>query len=258
VCAGSFLAEFDSLWGLKRKAFSLIDSIRLAAGVHFCLSQGHGIFLDLKHDMYSAIPVPGSARAAGAAEAFGALEDALLCHRDMLLSEGLVTEGDESGRALDASFMIERPHINIFHPDDARAFGLGGEQGDAVSISGADLKDAFAASWQASRQLRLRHIFDVVEAVRTRKAGRTPGVVEDYRREVAIFRRLRPWYPRSYLCLWDALALIEFLARRALFPEWIFGVQAQPFGAHCWLQVNGMLLNENTEYAGQFTPIMRV
>jgi hypothetical protein len=240
------------------KACSVLESVHLAEGVYFCISQNHGIFLDLKRDMYSAIPVPGAPEDGGASNVAGALEDAFRCHRDMLLSEGLIAASDEAGSAIGAFLKIERPNINIFHPDDARAFGLGGGEGAAISISGMDLMDAFAASWRASRLLRRRHIAEVVEAVRTRKAHREAGAVEDYRREVAIFRRLRPWYPRSYLCLWDALALIEFLARRRLFPDWIFGVQAQPFSAHCWLQANGFMLNENTEYAGQFTPIMAV
>ncbi|RYZ14310.1 MAG: lasso peptide biosynthesis B2 protein [Alphaproteobacteria bacterium] len=59
-------------------------------------------------------------------------------------------------------------------------------------------------------------------------------------------------------CLYDALALLEFLALKNLYPTWVFGVQAQPFGAHCWLQSSDILLNESTEYAGQFTPIMTV
>jgi hypothetical protein len=232
--------------------------MRLAAGVHFCLSQDHGIFLDLKRDMYSAIPVPGSAGHSGDFEPSSAVEAAFERHRDMLLSEGLITDDDETGTAIDASSRIQRAPVNLFHPDDARAFGLGGEEGDAISVSMADMTDVFAASRRASRWLRHRHISEIVEAVVTRKAQREAGGLEDYRREVAKFRRLRPWYPRSYLCLGDALALIEFLARRALFPDWVFGVQAQPFGAHCWLQVDGVLLNENTEYAGQFTPIMAV
>lgn len=236
----------------------MIEPVHLAEGVYFCLSQGHGIFLDLKRDMYSAIPVPGAEAGGGGSDVSAAVEDAFNRHRDMLLSEGLITAVHKNGSALDAFLKIDRPQCNIFHPDDARAFGLGGEKGAAISISGIDLMDTFAASWCASRLLRRRHIAEVVEAVRTRKAHRGAGALEDYRREVAIFRRLRPWYPRSYLCLWDALALIEFLARRELFPDWIFGVQAQPFGAHCWLQVSGTLLNENTEYAGQFTPIMSV
>jgi hypothetical protein len=236
----------------------VIESVHLADGVYFCVSQEHGIFLDLKRDMYSAIPVPGAEAGGGDSDMFAAVEDAFNRHRDMLLSEGLIAASHKNGSALDAFLKIGHPQCNIFHPDDARAFGLGGEEGAAISISGIDLMDTFAASWCASHLLRRRHIAEVVEAVRTRKAHRGAGALEDYRREVAIFRRLRPWYPRSYLCLWDALALIEFLARRRLFPDWIFGVQAQPFGAHCWLQANGFMLNENTEYAGQFTPIMAV
>ncbi|RYG35012.1 MAG: lasso peptide biosynthesis B2 protein [Burkholderiales bacterium] len=59
-------------------------------------------------------------------------------------------------------------------------------------------------------------------------------------------------------CLYDALALVEFLALRKLYATWVFAVQAQPFGAHCWVQTGEHLLNEATEYAQEFTPIMEV
>ena len=63
---------------------------------------------------------------------------------------------------------------------------------------------------------------------------------------------------RAYLCLLDAPALVEFLPRRGLYPDWILGVQAQPFGAHRRVQAQGQLLNEEIEYASQFTGIMSV
>ena len=164
------------------------------------------------------------------------------------------------GSSIDTYLRIERAHAHIFHPDDQRAFGLTGEAARELRIAPADAWAFFLASWRASRRLKRRHIRDVVHDVRARKerAGVQPTDLEAFRRQAAIFRRLRPWYPRSYLCIFDSLALVEFLARRRLYPLWIFAVQAQPFGAHCWVQAGGHLLKEGSEYAAQFTPIMAI
>lgn len=59
-------------------------------------------------------------------------------------------------------------------------------------------------------------------------------------------------------CLWDSLALAFFLLRRKVQCEWVFAVQMQPFGAHCWIESGDVLLNDALEYARQFIPIIRV
>jgi hypothetical protein len=50
--------------------------------------------------------------------------------------------------------------------------------------------------------------------------------------------------------------LLEFLAVYGHFPRLVFGVQAQPFSAHCWVQHADLLLNATLEDAVAFTPIM--
>jgi hypothetical protein len=129
-----------------------------------------------------------------------------------------------------------------------------------LKIGIGEMRDFFLASWKASRDLRTKHIAEIVGKVRQRKAkaGVQAMDIEEVRRLTAVYRRLRPWYPRKYLCLYDSLALVEFLARRGVYPTWVFAVQAQPFGAHCWVQNERLLLNEGSEYAGQFTPIMAI
>jgi hypothetical protein len=52
--------------------------------------------------------------------------------------------------------------------------------------------------------------------------------------------------------------LSEFLARHGIHPVWIFGVQARPFAAHCWLQLNGTVLNDTVDHVIGYTPIMAV
>jgi hypothetical protein len=72
------------------------------------------------------------------------------------------------------------------------------------------------------------------------------------------FAALRRIFPRSYLCLFDSLALIYFLAAHGQFPTWVFGVDAEPFTAHCWLQEGRILLNDTLANVGPYTPIMAV
>lgn len=72
------------------------------------------------------------------------------------------------------------------------------------------------------------------------------------------FNALRLWYPRKYVCLFDSFALLEFLALHHVSATWVFGVAADPFEAHCWLELNGCVLNDRLERVRRFTPIMRV
>ena len=74
----------------------------------------------------------------------------------------------------------------------------------------------------------------------------------------AAFLRVRAWYPRNYLCLFDSLALILFLLNRGIRAQWVFGVREDPFAAHCWVQYDHVVLNEYLDRALLYTPIMIV
>jgi len=75
---------------------------------------------------------------------------------------------------------------------------------------------------------------------------------------VSTFHGLRPFFPRDYLCLFDSLALFIFLANHGVSPRWVFGVQSDPFAAHCWLQEGPLLLNDTLDRVTPYTPIMSV
>jgi Transglutaminase-like superfamily len=120
--------------------------------------------------------------------------------------------------------------------------------------------DFFWSSARASRQLRNHPFRSVVTVVGGRKRAKRNGPldIERARSLVAVFDSLRLFYPRSYQCLFDSLALIHFLARFALYPDWVFGVTAEPFEAHCWVQSGNVVLNDTVERVSAFTPIMYV
>ena len=83
--------------------------------------------------------------------------------------------------------------------------------------------------------------------------------VDRARRLVEAFARYRVFlFSSRNECLFDSLALIEFLARYDIYPDWVFGVQTRPFAAHCWVQHGDIVFNDTVEYVGGFTPIMVV
>jgi hypothetical protein len=127
---------------------------------------------------------------------------------------------------------------------------------------GAHAVSFFSSSVRASRELRQQRFRLTVEAVRARKsrnAGRAgPLDLNRARSLMLVFERLRLFYPRSYLCLFDSLALIHFLARFDVYPDWVFGVNADPFEAHCWVQADNVVLNDTLARVSGFTPIMIV
>lgn len=238
------------------------ERLVLADGVFLCVVERHAVMLDLKADTYSAVPLgedPG-----GELDSEHQLEHWLLRqlhpHKASLLQAGVLVAGTDGGTPVSAYRSLLSPERHFLGRDDTRCFGRTGEATRSLRIGIHDVVRFMSACARASRLLKTRPIGEVVAAVRARKErGRKVSArTDDLRRQVLIFRRLRPLYPRPYLCLFDALALVEFLACRGHYPAWVFGVQLEPFGAHCWVQIDERVLNEETEYAREFTPIMAV
>lgn len=76
---------------------------------------------------------------------------------------------------------------------------------------------------------------------------------------VRIFRVLRPFlFTAKDHCLFDSLALIEFLARFGVYPTWVIGVRTRPFAAHSWVVDGNLILNELLEKTEEFSPILAV
>jgi hypothetical protein len=234
-------------------------SLSLLDDVYLCVVDGHAVFLDLGKDDYSAVPLQSAPEGEDAHAVGRYLAQELSVHKAELESAGLVSEGAADRNRLADFLSLTHPSDHFLGRDDSRCFGFSTARPNRPKVEIGDVVGFYLACWKASRLLKRRHISKIAARVRRRKDRRPAELrVDELRRQLLIFRRLRPWYPRSYLCLWDALALLEFLARRRLFPEWVFGVQVEPFGAHCWLQTGDKVLNDDTEYARQFTPIMSV
>lgn len=114
----------------------------------------------------------------------------------------------------------------------------------------------------ADWELRFLDLEKTIRRAETKKSNNKfrdrSSDVKEMSRLVTIFLMLRPYYPRNYLCLYDSLALVKFLARYHFYPTWIYGVTTEPFKAHCWVQGGEQCFNEQIEVARIYQPIMAV
>jgi hypothetical protein len=120
----------------------------------------------------------------------------------------------------------------------------------------------FSAAATASMSLRWQSIEATVRTAEFRKSACTKKADAANHGQIAelfeVFTTLRPYYPRPYLCIFDSLALIHFMAQFDVFPCWVYGVKLEPFGAHCWVQVGNLVVNDMVDHVRQYTPIMSI
>jgi hypothetical protein len=248
----------------------------LARHVFVCMQGEHVVFLDVRKDRYFALEaartaglgelVPGwpaaapavvgyvqhaaSSAAPAAVERFdrGTLSAVVA----LLLEKGILTSDLNGGKAATAT----------------RAQPISGDlTADALDesprIGALAILRFLRAAIVAALLLRLRALEYVVERAKVRserRRGKQPSLdVIGLHQVVGAFATLRPFFfTAKDACLFDAVALSEFLSGYGVFPQWVFGVQARPFAAHCWLQNDGVVLNDTAEHVRRYTPIMVV
>jgi hypothetical protein len=240
----------------------------LANHVFVCFPDEHVVFLDVRRDRYFTLRAEQTRaladlvrgwpmqRAEHAQIASSADEPATAAAVAPLVERGLLIGAERAGK--DATpIQLEAPC----------------EELSAEAYEGEPRVDALAlfrfvkATLSASLALRHRRFDDVIDRAHARRRireARTPAPRVPFNRArahelVATFAWLRPFfYTAKDACLFEGLALSKFLASYDIHPHWVFGVQARPFAAHCWLQQDGAVLNDAVEYVSRYTPIMVV
>jgi hypothetical protein len=235
----------------------------LADHVFLCIDDAFLVVLDLRQDRYwqleasSTAPlsglVPGwpvrplDAPLAGSSDPEMAQQIA-----EALIEQGILTESETGGK--DATpVRVAAPRRELLSADEYKAARGGmGALGNLIS-----------AAVSAKVALRLGRFEKAVQRVQERKrnAGcRTAQLdFERARTLVEQFFRLRVFlFTSKSECLFDSLTLLNFLARYGIFPDWVFGVQARPFAAHCWVQLDEIVFNDTVEHVRGYTPIMAV
>jgi hypothetical protein len=234
----------------------------LADHVFVCLNGEHLVLLDLKEDRYWALEAAqtsdlGALVGGWPVKAAEATPDAdeptpeAAAAVEVLRGRGLLTDSVPPGK--------DATPVSAITP--ARELAT-----DADPVAGRRAGSwfgFFASSAMAKIALRTWPFERVIRRVRGRKATNGSKAeqldVERARTLVEAFMRYRVFlFSSKNECLYDSLALLEYLARHGIHADWVFGVQTRPFAAHCWVQHGDIVLNDTVEHVRGYTPIMVV
>jgi len=237
----------------------------LSRDTFLCESKSHAVFLDLRRDRYLALSPQDSLelqsllakeptyKVSNHASTGGPTRHthdyAELAH--LLENEGLVVRDPSLGKSSEEQ-SLDEPTETLWNAEERwpRLYW-----GHFLSL--------LAARVRAVALLRILPLQAVVRRVRARSLhGRTQVElqdVDDFRVLIKVFNLLEPMFVSgTNSCLKRSLTLIEFLSIYGLFPKWVFGVQVEPFSAHCWVQQGPAVLNDSLQHIKTFTPIMVV
>jgi hypothetical protein len=234
----------------------------LADHVFVCLNGEHLVILDLKEDRYWALEAAQTAglgalvdgwpvRASDGAQSADSPSPETTAAIEVLLGRGLLAQGIPPGKEATPVTAIV-PMSELVSESDPSA---GSRSGSWLTF--------FTASAFAKFTLRTWPFERVIQRVRRRKKLLGPSAkpldAERARKLVEAFARYRVFlFSSKDECLYDSLALLEFLARYGIYPDWVFGVQTRPFAAHCWVQHGDIVFNDTVEHVIGYTPIMVV
>lgn len=222
-----------------------MTQLRLHPDLSYCQVDGHLIFLDVRNDRYFSL--------------IGSMESAFVNYLDngdapdssiySLIKRKILIDGsaDSDGEALILTNNPTRSAMeNVVH---------------AKRASARELLDTLATVCSIQRQLRTRSLKQVLQnlvSYRDKRPSKTstPRQSEDHVLEAAAaFRRARLYVPIDTCCLLDSISMINFLAKRRLHADLVFGVTGTPFSAHCWAQHGTTVLNDALGHTSTFTPI---
>jgi hypothetical protein len=234
----------------------------LADHVFLCLNGEHLVLLDLKEDRYWALEASQTAgfgslvdgwpvKVAGVADGADSPSPETTAAIEVLVARGLLTKGVPPGKDATPVTAIVPMRELVSETDTS----TGPRFGSWLKF--------FTASAFAKLALRTWPFERVIQRVKRRKELLGPNArplePERARKLVEAFARYRVFlFSSKDECLYDSLALLEFLARYGIYPEWVFGVQTRPFAAHCWVQHGDIVFNDTVEHVSGYTPIMVV
>jgi hypothetical protein len=232
----------------------------LKGHVHMCVAGHHCVLLDVKSNRYLSVEREQMDQLRGRLfgwrhdhadsemEAHSPASAAALIQE--LLHEGLLTTRSEDSHAAQPPSLPTPTRTLYASAATTRARALMCLVPFLLSCAYADY---------SLRRRPFEAIIDTVRGTRTRRRP-VPSKKNHARLGPLItdFATVRLLYPRRYLCLFDTLALLTFLTFYGLYPTWVFGVQSEPFMAHCWLQFEEEVIYDTIDNVRLFTPIMTV
>lgn len=241
-----------------------MTSVLLSEHVYPCLSGTQVVLLDLLNDDYEMVdaqeasplaqlipgwPVPDPAPPL---KPIG-MDDPGLAY---MLEKKWITTNPAEGKAA-TPIQLQRPNDSLF----LTPVVFEDEQPARMPLRIRDIAAFLFATMRARISLRffpLKHTAMVVSRRRVRKSrSAKPYDRAKAQQLVDLYQRLRSCLFTSHNeCFRDSLTFVHFAAWYDIYPSWVFGVQTSPFAAHCWVQDQDLLFNDEVENVGPYTPIM--
>lgn len=222
---------------------------RLAPSVHWCTVHGLSVLLDVDNDRYLSVPArefeallpyfSGATSPAGTHTC--APPPALASLMNDLRARGLLISIPQTD-APKASVDLPPPDQIISATNTLLPVRA------ALRYAPAFIRSCLAADYR----LRHRSLRQIISWVSQTRRSRHVPAAERLPYLTRIFHTLRPTYPRDYLCLFDSLALLEFLSHWRMLPHWVFGVHVDPFEAHCWVQHDTTVLCDTDAFRSRW------
>ena len=102
-------------------------------------------------------------------------------------------------------------------------------------------------------------LHDMIDGFATRKSLCRAQKDDEHHRAIRIataFDRMSLLLGAYDRCLARSFALARYLTARNVACDLVFGVSMDPFAAHCWVQHDGVILNDHLDHVRTFTPIL--
>ena len=213
--------------------------LAIVPGVHAALVDADLVLLDVRSDAYFCLP--------GLADDFELRADRRrLALADPGLARDLLAAGLVSGEMAPAAQAVPIPP----HPQRSALCV------DYPCPAWGDLGEGLRAMFDLARAYRGRRLHAILEAVARPSPGIRPQASPAVIEAAARFHRWAPYAPVSGKCLLRSFMLLRLLRAKGLDALWVFGVRTWPFQAHCWLQCEDLVLDDQPDRVRAFTPIM--
>lgn len=232
---------------------AMTHPVYLRKNVKFCHVDGSAIFLDIPNDKYQYI----NSKQAEALQKLGKTggEDGRLTPSKAsfdilsgLVSEGLLTYNSDCGVEIKPT-SHPSPTASVYDNYWERTLH------PTVTLN------LLIAHWSARRDVTSKSFSKLLETATRKKLATkrsTPsspkkdGVLESAQQIVDSRSFLYSSFDKCYL---DSYTFFLYFINKGISVYWVFGVDLFPFKAHCWIEYQGVVLNDSLERTLAFTPI---
>ena len=208
-------------------------------GLSFCVVDDIVVFLDVQNDRYFALSP--------------SLSKTLLTLRDAVAS-GASLDADAVRPLVEYGVLVEHGAAESWSSSamhlPQREWQSNGERARPALLTRAWV--AIAATLIRLRTQRFAQVIEGPRALTNPVRGHSPS------RAIASFLLALRLFPRRLDCLPASLALRSYLTQLSVPCELVLGVSLKPFAAHCWIEMDGMVIGDTLERVGDYIPIRRL